>query len=337
LRTAIGWHFLYEGVDKIYSSPEGRSSWLVKVLPPPLPAPPMEKPEAPFSAEIYLRNATGPLAPYFRSLVPDVESRSKLDLNHLKAFWADEMERYASQYQFSVEQREAAQQAVSQQEAEAEAWFHDAESAKQVRTYFDELDHLKHRMSDPKLLESERAQMFRDRSSVESQRRALVQTVDGWTDALKAKWMKLATPEQQQAGPVPQPWTQLDSINAATKYSLAVIGLCLLAGFLSRLAALGAVAYLAMFYLSMPPWPGLPASPMAEGHYLFVNKNLIELLACLVLASLPTGYWVGLDALLFGWLRRRRQAAKHPELFDNPSDDSHADRRRPGSYSRSNR
>ena len=37
---------------------------------------------------------------------------------------------------------------------------------------------------------------------------------------------------------------------------------------------------------------------MAEGHYFIVNKNLIEMLACLAIASLPTGQWVGLDALL---------------------------------------
>jgi hypothetical protein len=53
-----------------------------------------------------------------------------------------------------------------------------------------------------------------------------------------------------------------------------------------------------MFYLSMPPWPGLPAAPMAEGHYLFVNKNLIEMLALLCLATTRSGCWAGLDGLL---------------------------------------
>ena len=43
---------------------------------------------------------------------------------------------------------------------------------------------------------------------------------------------------------------------------------------------------------------------MAEGHYLYVNKNLIEMLACLALASTPNGLWLGLDALLFGWIDR---------------------------------
>jgi hypothetical protein len=49
---------------------------------------------------------------------------------------------------------------------------------------------------------------------------------------------------------------------------------------------------------------------LAEGHYLFVNKNLIEFLACLVIASTPNGLWVGLDALLFGRKARRAEARR---------------------------
>ena len=37
----------------------------------------------------------------------------------------------------------------------------------------------------------------------------------------------------------------------------------------------------------MPPWPGLPEG-ITEGHYRYVNKNLIEMLACLALAARPT-------------------------------------------------
>ena len=63
-----------------------------------------------------------------------------------------------------------------------------------------------------------------------------------------------------------------------------------------------------MIYLSMPPWPGLPPNPRAEGHYWIVSKNLVELIACLVIATTPSGHWVGLDALFFGARRRRRLA-----------------------------
>ena len=65
-----------------------------------------------------------------------------------------------------------------------------------------------------------------------------------------------------------------------------------------------------MIYLSMPPWPGLPPNPKAEGHYLIVSKNLVELIACLVIATTPSGHWIGLDALFFGARRRRRLAAQ---------------------------
>ena len=65
-----------------------------------------------------------------------------------------------------------------------------------------------------------------------------------------------------------------------------------------------------MIYLSMPPWPGLPPNPKAEGHYLIVSKNLVELIACLVIATTPSGHWIGLDALFFGARRRRRLAAR---------------------------
>ena len=72
--------------------------------------------------------------------------------------------------------------------------------------------------------------------------------------------------------------------------------------------ALGARFFLTMIYLSMPPWPGLPPNPKVEGHYLIVSKNLIELIACLVLATTPSGHWIGFDALFFGPGRRRRLA-----------------------------
>ena len=104
------------------------------------------------------------------------------------------------------------------------------------------------------------------------------------------------------------PWTSLDVLNSVTIFGLIAIGFCLIAGFLTPVAALRPRPFLAMIYLSMPPWPGLPPNPKAEGHYLIVSKNLVELIACLVIATTPSGHWVGLDALFFGARRRRRLA-----------------------------
>ena len=43
------------------------------------------------------------------------------------------------------------------------------------------------------------------------------------------------------------------------------------------------------------------------GHYLYVDRNLIELLAACVIATSGTGKWVGVDAYLvwMAWYRRR--------------------------------
>jgi thiosulfate dehydrogenase (quinone) large subunit len=88
----------------------------------------------------------------------------------------------------------------------------------------------------------------------------------------------------------------LQACDILMKYGLAVIGLCLILGLFSRLAALGAVFMLAMFYLSNPPWLGVH-SMGGEGSYLIVNKNLVELSAALVLASFPVGRILGFDSL----------------------------------------
>ncbi len=108
---------------------------------------------------------------------------------------------------------------------------------------------------------------------------------------------KLLRPDQRAAGPVMLPPTQIDQIDALTMWSLVLIGALLISGLCSRLAAAAGAALIFSFYLAMPPWPGVPPAPGPE-HSLWVNKNLIEVIALLALASLPTGRWFGLDALV---------------------------------------
>jgi hypothetical protein len=50
------------------------------------------------------------------------------------------------------------------------------------------------------------------------------------------------------------------------------------------------------FYLAVPPWPGVPPAPGPE-HSFIVDKNLIEVIALLSLACLPTGSWFGVDGI----------------------------------------
>jgi uncharacterized membrane protein YphA (DoxX/SURF4 family) len=94
-------------------------------------------------------------------------------------------------------------------------------------------------------------------------------------------------------------------IDWANMIALTAVGVCLILGLFTRLACLGAAGLLLMYYSSMPPLPGLPDNPATEGHYLIINKNLIELVAVLMLATTRVGRWGGLDAFLC-----RRRAVK---------------------------
>jgi thiosulfate dehydrogenase [quinone] large subunit len=90
----------------------------------------------------------------------------------------------------------------------------------------------------------------------------------------------------------------LDMINFCNQWGLVLVGLSLIAGLLSRWACVGGMALLFMYYVSNPPLVGLNPPAVAEGSYLVVNKNLIELFALFVLFLFPTRKIIGLDRLI---------------------------------------
>ena len=88
----------------------------------------------------------------------------------------------------------------------------------------------------------------------------------------------------------------VDNLN---QWGLLLIGLALLVGVFTRTAAVAGVVALALYYLAVPPFPGMEYAMPAEGSYLIVNKILIELAALLVILGYPTAHRIGLDRLLF--------------------------------------
>jgi len=136
----------------------------------------------------------------------------------------------------------------------------------------------------------------------------IVRVLIGW-HFLYEGWVKVINPEWTAAsflnaaqGPLANLFKSMASndgvlevINFCNQWGLVLIGLSLILGLLSRWACLGGMALLALYYLCNPPLIGLDISGMAEGSYLVVNKNLIELFTLLILFFFPTGNRVGLD------------------------------------------
>src|ERR1039457_1471942 len=92
-------------------------------------------------------------------------------------------------------------------------------------------------------------------------------------------------------------------IDIVVIYALCAIGLSLMLGVFTQLGCYGAIAMLALFYVTALPLDGVP-HPGMEGDYMIVNKNLIEAAAVAVLWSFRTGQIAGLDQLFAAWWKK---------------------------------
>lgn len=135
---------------------------------------------------------------------------------------------------------------------------------------------------------------------------------EGYTKLLNPAWSRTGLPLepfssagylQSAGGPLGDAFRWLARpewlpwIDVAVAVALVAAGLMLMLGLLTQLGCAIALALLAMFYLSAMPLSGIP-QPRAEGTYLIVNKNLIELIAVGVVMAFRTGRIAGLDLLV---------------------------------------
>lgn len=104
---------------------------------------------------------------------------------------------------------------------------------------------------------------------------------------------------------IPKSWTVIDYLDWSTRWFLTVVGALLMVGLVTRCSSFAAAGFLLLTILTQPSVPWLPAPPNSEGNYLFVNKNVIEMVALLVLMTTRTGKWFGLDAIVSSIFSRR--------------------------------
>ena len=97
----------------------------------------------------------------------------------------------------------------------------------------------------------------------------------------------------------------LANADLVTEWGLTLVGLLLILGLLTRLASLGGIAFILLFYLCNPPFVGYFYSVPTEGSYLIVNKNLVELCALVVILLTGSGRFAGLDRLVHHLFARR--------------------------------
>ncbi len=143
-------------------------------------------------------------------------------------------------------------------------------------------------------------------AEIQQMKASLVNPIRALEDEMETEANELLTPEQFAAGPIPLEDTQIHRVNMMTIASLTILGILLLIGFGTRIAAVAAAGMLLSFYMVMPPWPGVPEAPGPE-HSFIVNKNLIEVIALLTIATLPTGTWFGIDRLVHRFFHKKKK------------------------------
>ncbi len=100
----------------------------------------------------------------------------------------------------------------------------------------------------------------------------------------------------------------LANADLITMWGLTLVGILLILGLFTRLASLGGIGFIVLFYLCNPPFVGYFYSIPTEGSYLIVNKNLVELCALVVVLVTGSGRFAGLDRIVHGLFGRRRVA-----------------------------
>lgn len=102
----------------------------------------------------------------------------------------------------------------------------------------------------------------------------------------------------------------LDKADVITSYGLTIIGVLLILGLFTRVAASCGIGLVLLFYICNPPFVGYFYSIPSEGSYLIVNKNLVEVCALAVVLLTRSGLFAGLDRIVHGLMFRRVHPAR---------------------------
>ena len=271
LRVSIGWHFYTEGLDKAQTK-----DW----------------DSAPFFA-----NARGPFADHFRGLVWDREGTVRLEMDATKLWLATYRDRVGRHYGFDAAQKELAQTNYSDTVRQLEDLFKDDANKVELEKFENGLQRLAALNKDPS--REGVATLQGQRETIRKEVFADIAPIFAEIDAIWANYEadqnSVASDSQQLEhgrlglGKPAVGMMDTERINSIVPYLDMAIGLCLLLGLFTPVAALIAAGFLGSVFVSQLP----PSAGPTSTHY-----QLVESMACLVLAATGAGRMAGLDYFL---------------------------------------
>ena len=100
----------------------------------------------------------------------------------------------------------------------------------------------------------------------------------------------------------------VNAVDFINIWGLILIGLSLFIGLAVRWSSIAGAILLLFYFVAYPPIPGHTFGAAAEGSYLWVNKNLIELALLIIFAVLTPDFFYGIDRLIKRWKEEKPHA-----------------------------
>jgi uncharacterized membrane protein YphA (DoxX/SURF4 family) len=112
-------------------------------------------------------------------------------------------------------------------------------------------------------------------------------------------------------------------VDLLNMWGLTLIGLALILGCLTRISCLFGIFLVALYYIANPPFIATGFGGPVEGHYLIVNKNLVEIIALALIALFSAGRYWALDTILSALLKPKAcQPARKTQTDDSENKDA---------------
>lgn len=277
LRLVVGWHFFMEGSTKVR--------------------------EGGFTSVGFLGAAKGPLADTFHDMVPDFDGQLRLDADYMKGHFDRFIASVRNRVTLSDDQIKRVDQALEDAKTGLQAIYDQWKP--QLTEYREGFQRQSDMAADPK--RSGVASLRRQRDEIETKWRGLAKPVLGSVDklgqGLASRVESILSAEQLAAtGELHMPAPGDGAISVSTIDKIIpifdmVVGILLILGLLTPVAAIAAGIFLASVVLTQ-----FPGAYGAQPTYY----QAIEMVACFVLAFADAGRYAGLDFIPWAFWNRAR-------------------------------
>jgi uncharacterized membrane protein YphA (DoxX/SURF4 family) len=286
LRLACGWLFFREGSKKLDSGT--------------------------FTSSHFLRDAEGPLDDAYLAMVPDALGGVRLSAEETRQRWDRFQTDAGAHFGFSKEQKILAKLTAQRAVAGLRGYLNDI--GNEYREHLREIERLRkvEERKDPTADVNYRSTWLERETARQDAQLA------GWLGQAEELWNTyerdinaIATTDQMaKAGYFELPRASSSFVDKVIPWFTFIVGVLLVLGLFTRVAAVGGAAFLLSVISTQPPWAYAAAD---------TNYQVIVMLALLVIAAVGAGRWGGLDFFL-GWCCSgccRRTPAENPPAKGN--------------------